>query len=173
MTVEPRFTITRAFTSGRCSRPPYRHRQYPRPRSISPQSRFPVPGTAGREVPLRRCPSGQCSPPPCRRRLRKAYFLLAFAALVILLLDSGHHILGAVLTVLHIHVRHRTHHCIKHRSGCRGVLVSPLTSSWVGYGLTALSSGTLLHRPRHRHDRCRPAVSGSMVFQDSSDVQSH
>ena len=51
--------------------------------------------------------------------LRKAYFLRAFAALVILLLD-GHHVLCAVLAVLHIHVRHRTHHCIKHRSGCRG-----------------------------------------------------
>ena len=50
--------------------------------------------------------------------LRKAYFLRAFAALVILLLD-GHHVLGAVLAVLHIHVRHRTHHRIEHRSGCR------------------------------------------------------
>ena len=53
------------------------------------------------------------------RVLGKAHFLRALATLVILLLH-GHHVLGAVLAVLHIHVRHRTHHCIKHRSGCRG-----------------------------------------------------
>ena len=52
--------------------------------------------------------------------LREAHLLRALAALVILLLH-GHHILSAVLAVLHIHVRHRTHHCIKHRSGCRGL----------------------------------------------------
>ena len=52
------------------------------------------------------------------RVLGKAHFLRALAALVVLLLD-GHHVLGAVLAVLHIHVRHRTHHRIEHRSGCR------------------------------------------------------
>ena len=52
------------------------------------------------------------------RVLGKAHLLRALAALVILLLH-GHHVLGAVLAVLHIHVRHRTHHRIEHRSGCR------------------------------------------------------
>ena len=52
------------------------------------------------------------------RVLGKAHFLRALATLVILLLHR-HHILGAVLAVLHIHVRHRTHHRIEHRSGCR------------------------------------------------------
>ena len=65
------------------------------------------------------------------RVLGKAHFLRALAALVILLLD-GHHILGAVLTVLHIHVRHRTHHCIKHRSGCRGLRLA--AHQFLGWG---------------------------------------
>ena len=52
------------------------------------------------------------------RVLGKAHLLRALAALVILLLH-GHHVLGAVFAVLHIHVRHRTHHRIEHRSGCR------------------------------------------------------